>query len=80
MENEMLVPGQTYEFCKESGEIQYVTYSDGEMKIHTPGGYACMQTRESFTLPLRVDLTAKTDSTMMNNIICVMNIQVSLLM
>jgi AraC-like DNA-binding protein len=42
---------------------QEVTFLNDEMVIKTEGDMDCLQTTEYYTLPLRIDLTAKTDST-----------------
>ena len=41
---------------------QKSTISDGELILHAPGDLECMQTAESYSFPLRIDMTAKTDS------------------
>lgn len=37
--------------------------SDGELVINADGDIECMQTAECYNLPLRIDVSAKTDST-----------------
>lgn len=44
------------------GSQQYTNIND-ELVIKAEGDINCLQTYESYSLPLRIDLTAKTDST-----------------
>ena len=48
----------------EGAGTQKIKYTDsGELEIKADGDIECVQTRESYSLPLRIDMTAKTDST-----------------
>ena len=42
---------------------QIASFIDGELIIHASRDLECMQTAESYCLPLRIDTTLKTDST-----------------
>ena len=42
---------------------QNITFLNGELKIYAPRDIECVQTAESYSFPLRIDITAKTDST-----------------
>jgi hypothetical protein len=41
---------------------QKTTFKDGELILQAPGDLECMQTEESYSFPLRIDATIKTDS------------------
>ena len=41
---------------------QTAVFKNGELIIKAPGDLECMQTKESYAFPLRIDITAKTDS------------------
>jgi len=41
---------------------QKSAFSNGELTLHAPGDLECMQTAASYSFPLRIDMTAKTNS------------------
>jgi len=60
-----LIPGtnQTEGMSGEGKNIQKFNISGGELILTADGDLGCAQTAENYTLPLRINLTAKTDST-----------------
>ena len=44
-----------------SNRKQKATFSNGELTITASGDLECMQTTESYSFPLRIDITAKTN-------------------